>query len=106
MLEHTDPGIVIVQVPEIPDSRTYTGHEGLIDAFLDRPRQWEDFRMETRRIFSADPDHFVVIALHKGQPLRQDAEGGADGDDDHAAERDGGKRAQEARAEELRTDHR
>ncbi len=74
LIEHTSPEIVIVQVPEIPDSRTYTGHEGLIDALLDWPRQWEDFRMEPRRIFAAGPGHFIVIALHKGRPHSMDIE--------------------------------
>jgi ketosteroid isomerase-like protein len=140
LIEHTDPEIVIVQVPEIPDSRTYTGHDGLVSALLDWPRQWEDFRIEPRRIFAAGPDHFVVVALHKGRPhsvdieveaeivflfgwrdgvtiswdmfltvdeaLSRAAERRAHGGDDHAAERDGGERPHEARAEELRSDHR
>lgn len=140
VLDHTDPDIVIVQVPEIPDSRTYTGHDGLIDALLDWPRQWENFRIEPRRIFAAGPGHFVVVALHRGRPHSMDIEVEAEivflfgwrdgvttswemfltveealsraserrahGDDDRAAERDGGERAQEAGAEELRPDHR
>jgi ketosteroid isomerase-like protein len=74
VLEHTDPEIEIVQVPEIPDSRTYTGRDGLIDALLDWPLQWQDFRMEPRRIFAADPDNLVVVALHKGRPQSMDIE--------------------------------
>ena len=140
LLEHTDPDIVIVQVPEIPDSRTYTGHEGLIDALLDWPLQWDDFRIEPRRIFAAEPGHFIVVGLHKGRPHSMDieveaeivflfgwrdgvttrwemfltvdealsraAERRAHGGDDDAAERDGRERTHEARAEELRPDHR
>jgi len=140
LIEHTDPEIVIVQVPEIPDSRTYRGHDGLIDALLDWPREWENFRMEPRRISAAGPGYFIVVALHKGRPhsmdieveaeivflfglrdgvttswemfltvdeaLRRAAERRGHGDDDHTAERDGGERAQEAGAEELRPDHR
>ena len=139
LIDHPDPEIVIVQVPEIPDSRTYTGHEGLVEALLDWPRQWEDFRIEPRHIFAPDPHHFIAVALHKGRPHSMDieveaeivflfgwrdgvttswemfltveealgraAERGADGDDDHAAERDGREGAQEARPEELRADH-
>jgi ketosteroid isomerase-like protein len=140
LLEHTDPEIEIVQVPEIPDSSTYTGREGMVDALLDWPLQWDDFRIEPRRVFSPTPDTLIVAARHSGRPhsmdipveadiffafrwrdglitrwdmfltldeaLGQTAEGGAHGDDDHTAERDGRERAQEARAEELRTDHR
>jgi ketosteroid isomerase-like protein len=140
LLEHTDPEIEIVQVPEIPDARTYTGHDGLIDALLDWPRQWEDFRIEPKRIFAPNPDNLIVIAVHGGRPPSMDieveaeivfvfrwrdglmtrwdmfltldealgraAESGAHRDDDHAAERDGRERAQEAGAEEARPDHR
>jgi ketosteroid isomerase-like protein len=140
LLEHTNPDIEIVQVPEIPDSRTYRGHEGLIDALLDWPLQWEHFRMEPRRTFAVGPDDLLLTALHKGRPhsmdieveaeitfvmhwrdgrttrwdmfltveeaLRRAAESGAHGDDDHAAEGDGGERVQEAGAEEARSDHR
>jgi len=140
VLEHTDPGILIVQVPEIPDSRTYTGRDGMIEALLDWPRQWEDFRIEPRRVFTPDSGHVIVVSLHSGRPHSMDieveaeivflfswrdallarwemfltvdealsraAESGADDDDDRAAELDGGERAQEAGAEELRPDHR
>jgi ketosteroid isomerase-like protein len=140
LLDHTDPEIEIVQVPEIPGSRTYTGHEGMVDAILDWPRQWEDFRFEPRRIFAPNPDNLILIALHGGrssavgieveaeivfalrlrdgrmtrwdmfltldEALGRAAESGAHARDDDAAEGDGGERAQEARAEELRPDHR
>ena len=74
LLEHTDPEIEIVQVPEIPDARTYTGHDGLIDALLDWPLQWEDFRIEPRRIFAAGPDDLILVSLHKGRPHSMDIE--------------------------------
>ena len=139
LLDHTDPGVVIVQVPEIPDSSTYRGHEGMVDALLDWPLQWEDFHIEPERVFSPNEDSLIVVARHSGRPHSMDipveadiffafrwrdgrmtrwdmfltldealgraAESGADGDDDHAAESDGREGAQEARAEELRTDH-
>jgi len=68
VIEHSDPEIEIVQVPEMPDAKTYTGHDGLIDALLDWPLQWQDFRMEPRRVFAAGPDNLIVVALHKGRP--------------------------------------
>jgi len=139
LLEHTDPEVEIVQVPEIPDSSTYTGREGLVDALLDWPLQWDDFRIEPHRLFAPTPETLVVAARHSGRPpsmdiaveadiffvfrwrnrrmvrwdmfltldeaLGQASERGADADDDHAAERDGRERAQEPRAEELRTDY-
>ena len=74
LLEHTDPEIEIVQVPEIPDARTYTGHDGMIDALLDWPREWENFRMQPQRIFAPDPDNLVVVAVHRGRPHSMDIE--------------------------------
>ena len=132
--------LVIRQVPEIPDSRTYAGPDAFVDALLDWPRQWEDFSMEPRRVLAADDEHLIVVALHRGRPHSMDihveaeiaflfryvdgllvtwdmfltvdealgraAERRAHGDDDCAAEGDGGERAQEAGAEEARADHR
>jgi ketosteroid isomerase-like protein len=74
MLEHTDPEIEIVQVPEIPDARTYTGRDGMVAALLDWPRQWADFRMKPQRIFAPDPEHVIVMAVHCGRSLAMDIE--------------------------------
>jgi ketosteroid isomerase-like protein len=74
VLEHTDPEIEIVQVPETPDAKTYRGHEGLIDALLDWPLQWGDFRIEARRIFAFGPDDLLMTTLHKGRPQSMDIE--------------------------------
>ena len=72
LLEHTDPEVVIVQVPEIPDSSTYCGHEGMIDALLDWPLQWEDFHIEPKRLFAPNPDTLVVASHHSGRPHSMD----------------------------------
>jgi ketosteroid isomerase-like protein len=74
LLEHTDPDIRIVQVPEIPDACTYTGRNGMIDALLDWPRQWEDFRIEPERIFAPDEESLIVKAVHGGRPHSMDIE--------------------------------
>ena len=67
VLDHTHPEIEIVQPPELPDARTYRGLEGLIDAFLDWPEEWEDFEVEPTRIFALDDDLVVVEAVHRGR---------------------------------------
>ena len=67
LLEHTDPDVEIVQVPEIPDARTYSGHDGMVEALLDWPRQWEDFRITPERIFAPDPENLIVKAVHGGR---------------------------------------
>jgi ketosteroid isomerase-like protein len=139
LIESCHPSVVIRQVPEIPDSRTYSGPDAMVEALIDWPRQWEDFSMEPRRILAADDEHLIVVSLHRGRPpstdiyveaeiafllryvdrllvawdmfltvdeaLRRAAERRAHRDDDHATERDGRERAQEAGAEEARADH-
>ena len=67
LLERTDPEIEIVQPPEIPGGRSYRGLEGLIDALLDWPLEWEDFSVEPKRIFALDDNRAVVIAVHRGR---------------------------------------
>ena len=74
LLDHTDPEIEIVQVPEIPGSRTYTGHEGMVDAILDWPLQWENFHIEPQRVFAPNPDNLIVVAIHGGRPHSMDIE--------------------------------
>jgi ketosteroid isomerase-like protein len=74
LLEHTDPDVEIVQLPELPDSRIYRGREGFIEALLDWPRQWDDFRIEPRRIVAPDEEHLVIDAIHRGRPHSVDIE--------------------------------
>ena len=140
LVGNCDPGLVVIQPPEMPDSSTYSGGpDAFVEALLDWPRQWEDFALEPRRLFAADDQHLIVVALQSGRPSSMDihveaeiaflfryvdgllvswdmyfsvdealgraAERRAHADDDRAAERDGGERAQEAGAEEARADH-
>ena len=74
VLKHMDPEVEIVQVPEIPDARTYTGHDGLVAALLDWPRQWEGFRIHPERIFAPDPENLIVKGVHGGRPHSMDIE--------------------------------
>jgi ketosteroid isomerase-like protein len=74
LLEHTHPEVVIAQVPELPDGRSYTGRDGMVDALLDWPRQWEDFRVVPQRVFAPDDEHIVVMAVHGGRPRSMDIE--------------------------------
>src|SRR4051794_19167696 len=67
LLEHTHPEIEIVQPPEFPDGRSYRGLDGLIDAILDWPREWEDFQVEPERIFALSDSQLVVAAVHRGR---------------------------------------
>jgi hypothetical protein len=74
LLEHTDPGVVITQIAELPGARTYRGCEGFIDALLDWPLQWRDFQIEPLRLFSVGYDHIVISSIHRGRPSSVDIE--------------------------------
>jgi ketosteroid isomerase-like protein len=74
LLQQTHPEAEIVQPPEIPGASTYRGREGMIDALLDWPREWEDFQVEPKRIFAVDDDQVVVVALHRGRSRRIEIE--------------------------------
>ena len=140
LIDTVDPNIVITQIAELPDSSTYRGPDGFVDALLDWPRQWQDFQIEPRRVFAVGDDHLVdrgapprpagdrwtsqveaeIVFLMRWRDRPADrlehvpdvtsgaargalgraAERGAHRDDDHAAERDRGERAQEAGSEE------
>jgi ketosteroid isomerase-like protein len=68
LLEHTHPDVAIHQLAELPDSKSYHGHEGFIDALLDWPSQWQDFRIEPLRVFAIGDDHLVIVSIHHGRP--------------------------------------
>ena len=42
IIEMCDPEVVIVQPPEIPDSKSYSGHPGVVEALEDWPNQWDE----------------------------------------------------------------
>ena len=67
VLEQSDPEIVITQPREFPDRRTYRGLEGVVEAILDWPEQWEDFGLEPKRMFAINESQFVVVAIHRGR---------------------------------------
>src|SRR5688572_15789201 len=67
LLEHTDPDLEIAQLAELPDPHSHHGREGFIEAWLDWPRQWNDFRISPHRIFSPDDEHFIIHGTHSGR---------------------------------------
>ena len=72
LMDACHPEIVISQPPEVPGGRTYHGRDGLIEALLDWPRQWAEFRMEPRRVFAVGDDHLVMDTIHHGRPQTVD----------------------------------
>jgi ketosteroid isomerase-like protein len=67
IVEHAHPDVVIVQAPELPDARSYYGREGMLEALLDWPLQWERFVLTPRRIFAVDDEWVLTVALHSGR---------------------------------------
>jgi ketosteroid isomerase-like protein len=74
LLEHADPDVEITQIAELPGARTYRGCEGFVDALLDWPRQWQDFRVEPLRLFAVGDDHIVIDSINRGRPASMDIE--------------------------------
>jgi ketosteroid isomerase-like protein len=67
IVEHAHPDVEILQAPELPDARSYHGREGMLEALLDWPLQWERFVLTPRRIFAVDDDWVLTVALHSGR---------------------------------------
>jgi ketosteroid isomerase-like protein len=66
LLSLTDPEIEIAQPRDFPGTRTYHGHDGLLEALLDWPREWEDFSVTPTRVFSPDGRRLIIQAVHRG----------------------------------------
>jgi ketosteroid isomerase-like protein len=60
VVQHSSADVVIAQPPEFPDSRTYRGHQGLLDAFDDWPRQWESFDVSSVELID-DVDDAAIL---------------------------------------------
>jgi ketosteroid isomerase-like protein len=74
VLDNAHPEVEISQPAELPDARSYRGREGMIEALLDWPREWEDFRVSPKRVFAPDNEHVVVVGIHNGRSLRMGIE--------------------------------
>ena len=62
-----DPDLVIVQAPEVPDSKTYEGPTAMAEALADWPNEWEDFRMDLLEIIDVGDDVYVTAIRHRGR---------------------------------------
>jgi ketosteroid isomerase-like protein len=61
------PDIVIVQPSELPDSKTYLGHEGVKEAVEDWPTQWDEFRFEVLETIEVSDSRIVSVTRHHGR---------------------------------------
>jgi ketosteroid isomerase-like protein len=61
------PDAVIVQPPEVPDAKSYEGHDAIRQAWEDWPRQWEDFELELVEVIDIDDDTLVSVTHQHGR---------------------------------------
>jgi ketosteroid isomerase-like protein len=64
IVEGVDPHVEIVQPPEVPDSKTYRGKAGVIEAFADWPKQWDEFRAELLEVIDVSDTKTVSVTRH------------------------------------------
>ena len=67
VVAHAHPDVEIFQAPELPGARSYHGREGMLEALLDWPLQWERFVLTPRQIFAVDDEWVLTVALHSGR---------------------------------------
>jgi ketosteroid isomerase-like protein len=53
LLVHFDPEVLVKQPPELPDAKSYRGHDGVVEAFGDWPSQWDELRVEVLEVIDA-----------------------------------------------------
>ena len=61
------PDVVIVQPPEIPDSKSYEGPEAMIAALADWPQEWRDFKVELTEVIDVSDDIVISGTRHTGR---------------------------------------
>jgi len=69
LVEHCTPDVVIVQPPEVPDSKSYDGAEGAAEAMLDWSPIWEDLRIELLEVVGSDDRVAVGATRHHARGL-------------------------------------
>lgn len=65
LMDRSDPQIVIVQPPEVPDAKTYHGHQGLVEALEDWPSQWDHFEVELVDVIDVDEERLISVTRHR-----------------------------------------
>ncbi|HEX3562375.1 MAG TPA: nuclear transport factor 2 family protein [Solirubrobacterales bacterium] len=64
IVEGVTPDVEIVQPPEVPDSKTYRGKAGVVEAFADWPKQWDEFRAELLEVIDISDTKVVSVTRH------------------------------------------
>jgi ketosteroid isomerase-like protein len=60
------PDVLIVQPPEVPDTKAYSGLAGVKEAVEDWPKQWDDFQFEVLELIDVSDTQLVSVTRHRG----------------------------------------
>jgi ketosteroid isomerase-like protein len=79
VLRLCDEDIVVTQAPEVPGlPPQQRGRAGVLEAFGLWPEQWDDYRVEIRRVLADQGDYVVVGTRHRGRGKQSGVEVEAD----------------------------
>ena len=68
VLRLCDEDIVITQPPELPGApHEQHGHRGVLEAFATFPEQWDEYRMEVRKLVAAPGGKVFVATRARGR---------------------------------------
>jgi ketosteroid isomerase-like protein len=67
LLAQADPEIEIVEPPDLPEARTYRGHEGLIQSIRNWAGEWEEFHVDVERVIDAGHERVIAFVRHHGK---------------------------------------
>jgi ketosteroid isomerase-like protein len=73
-MDRSHPQIVIVQPPEVPDAKSYHGHRGIVEAFVDWPSQWDEFEVELVDVIEVDDDRVISVSRHRMKAREMEVE--------------------------------
>jgi ketosteroid isomerase-like protein len=66
VLRDIDPDVEFVELPAF-GTKTYHGHQGLIDAMTWWPSQWDEFETELLQVVDVDDEHVVSLLRNRGR---------------------------------------
>ena len=66
VLRDVDPDVEFVELPAF-GTKTYHGHQGLIDALTWWPSQWDEFETELLQVVDVDDEHVISLFRNHGR---------------------------------------
>jgi ketosteroid isomerase-like protein len=68
------PDVLIVQPPEVPDTKTYSGLAGVKEAVEDWPNEWDDFQFDVLELIDVSDNEVVSVTRHRGRGAKSGIE--------------------------------